>query len=121
MRLPNMKLRILFIVFSSLFALELHAQSKDCPDSCEYYVPNTLTPDCDQADCEILEIVSNCSFKEYKFKLFNRWGEIIFESEVPEKKFDSTDHKEGTYFWTLEGKFCNSKDLKGTGYINILR
>lgn len=46
--------------------------AQDCPNSCSYYIQNTLTPDCDKANCGILEITSNCPFKIFEFTLYNR-------------------------------------------------
>jgi hypothetical protein len=104
---------LLILNFTSSFAQE-------CPDSCSYFIPNSLTPDCDQAGCEILEIVSDCSFKKFEFKLFNRWGQVIFESSSPKKKFDCTGQNSGTYFWTFSGQFCNGNTFNDTGYITII-
>ena len=95
--------------------------AQDCPDSCEYYIQNTLTPDCDQANCEILEIPSSCPFKTFEFTLYKRWGEIIYQTEDQKMKFDSTGHEDGTYTWKLRGEFCNDQIIDDTGHINIIR
>lgn len=112
-------MRLAAVFLFVLMALGVNAQK--CPDSCSYYIPNTLTPDCDEADCQYLEIRSECTFKELDFTIFNRWGEIIFHTTDPKKRFDSTEHQEGTYFWTISGEFCNEKNINGNGYINLLR
>lgn len=99
----------------------LTAIAQDCPDSCELFIPNTLTPDCDGIGCEFLEITSNCSFKKFHFTVYNRWGEILFESKDPKEQFNARDYKEGTYVWKLIGKYCNNSDINLTGDITILR
>lgn len=101
--------------------MSLNALSQDCPDTCAYYIPNTLTPDCDYAGCELLEIVSNCSFTNFEFSIYDRWGEEIFKSDNPKNKFDSSGYKTDVYIWILKGEYCNSKRINETGNITILR
>lgn len=94
---------------------------QNCPDTCDLYVPNTLTADCEERECEILKIESNCSFKAFELTLYNRWGEVTFKSNDPEKRFDSRQGKYDVYVWTLTGKFCNSEIIDRKGHIIILR
>jgi hypothetical protein len=96
------------------------AFSQECPDSCDVFIPNNLTPDCEAFDCEILEIITTCKFKTFHFKIFDKWGEIIFESDDPNKKFDSRGNPQATYVWTLTGEFCNGEIIDSKGQITIL-
>ena len=109
----------IFFCFFLLLGFDTCAQ--DCPDSCMYYMPNTLTPDCDDIDCEYLKIVSSCTFKKFDFTMYDRWGNIIFHSNDPKMKFDSEGHKDGAYLWKLKGEFCNAKIIDDTGLLYILR
>lgn len=110
------------ILINSLFLIFCkNSFAQECPDTCKLYIPNVLTPDCDDIDCEFLKIQSNCTFTEFDFKLFNRWGEIIYESTNSEEKFDSAGHKEGTYLWILSGEFCNGTKVTENGHLNIIR
>lgn len=117
----NMKVKIYQIVLLCFCIIGFGSYSQDCPDSCKYYIPNVLTPDCDGVDCEILEIRSSCSFNLFDFTLFNRWGEIIFHSTDVNKKFDCTGYKDGTYIWKLKGEFCSGQIIDDTGHLNIFR
>ena len=94
--------------------------AQDC-DSCEYYIPNALTPDCGSYPCEVLEIATSCPFTKFDFTIFNRWGEIVFQSTDPKIRFDSTGNPDGTYVWKLVAEFCNSKSIEDSGNINIIR
>lgn len=85
------------------------------------FVPNSLTPDCDLFGCEFLEVKSNCVFIEYHLFIFNRWGEIVFESEKIEQKFDCSNVKDGTYLWLIKGVFCENSTFEENGYLNVLR
>ncbi len=106
---------LLFVAYSG--------DAQNCPDSCEIYVPNTVTPDCDDFNCGFLEVHSSCSLNDFNIKIFNRWGELLFESDDPENKFDSgpKEIQDGTYFWKIEAVFCNGKEFEGDGYFHVLR
>ncbi len=113
-----MKTRLhLFLIPIFLVSLQLYSQ--DCPDSCEYYIPNALTPDSDPSS-DVFELISNCPFFEVEFIIYNRWGEIIFQSSDPKMKFDITGQVDGAYTWKLSGEFCNSQVIDDTGRISII-
>jgi hypothetical protein len=107
------------LLIACLFSLTSFSQ--ECPDSCKVFIPNNLTPDCDGVDCEILEITCNCKFEEFHLMIFNRWGELIFESEDPVKKFNSKGLSEDFYIWKLSAEFCKGRKINSTGNIYILR
>lgn len=50
---------------------------------CDVWVPNAFTPDNDGLN-EGLRIVTNCDPVEFSFQLYNRWGEILWETSDPE-------------------------------------
>lgn len=112
-------MKIVSLVVLMMFALEASAQ--DCPDSCDVFVPNVVTPDCDGVDCEFLKIQSNCPFKEYQVMIYNRWGIIIFESEDPENEFDSSNVDEGTYILKVDLLLCNDEKVRETISLNVLK
>lgn len=110
---------ILLLAITALFtSMQLHAQ--ECPDGCELFIPNTLTPDCDDVDCTLLKVISNCPFKKFEFTLYNRWGVVLFESKDPKMVFDCTGQPSGSYVWTLKGKFCNGQAINKQGQLYIL-
>ncbi|MNY29522.1 hypothetical protein D3C86_1635680 [compost metagenome] len=90
-----------------------------------FYVPNTFTPDGNELN-NVFSVVlpDNLVLDQFKLTIFNRWGEIIFETGDRYEGWDATyigKHvKEGTYTWKLhlddgrrEGEF--------TGHVNVLR
>jgi gliding motility-associated-like protein len=62
-----------------------------CPELL-YYIPNSFTPDGDEHNNVFRWIFTN-GFDPYNFSviIFNRWGEMIYES------YDSNDYWDGTY------------------------
>jgi len=107
------------IVFLCL-QISLYSSGQDC-DSCEIFVPNTLTPDCDEYGCEFLEIQSNCEMKEFRLEVYNRWGELLFESSDTKKRFDSSDVQNGLYLLKFQCIFCDSTPYSYEGVLNVIR
>ena len=63
----------------------------------------------------------------YKFIIYNRWGEIIFESQNPNVGWDGTygpTHEpvqDGVYIWILHYKDVNGIDQKLVGHVTLLK
>ncbi len=67
----------------------------DC--SCEAFVPNVFTPNGDGLnDLFFPEI--ECDPEDYSMLIFNRWGQLIFESTEPAIKWNGSAAREGSYF-----------------------
>jgi len=99
-------------------------------DRIVFYVPNTFTPDQDDFN-EIFQPVFTSGFDPYDFKLliFNRWGEVIFESNNAEIGWDGTYGNasqkivpDGTYIWKIEFKETMSDERHThSGHVNVLK
>lgn len=92
-----------------------------------YYVPNTFTPDDDEFNQTFFPVFTS-GFDPYDFNMliFDRWGEVIFETNNAEIGWDGTYHgrivKEGTYTWKIEFKTSKNDARKiAVGHVNILR
>lgn len=102
----------------------------DVEDRVVFYVPNTFTPDNDKYNQYFTPIFkTGYDPQTYTLQIFNRWGELIFESHDVEIGWDgtygvngSTLSKDGTYIWKIEFKETMS-DKKHTysGHVNIIR
>jgi gliding motility-associated-like protein len=95
-----------------------------------FYVPNTFTPDGDTYNEEFTPIFySGFDADDYHLTIFNRWGEIVFESYNYEKGWDGSygSNKEktaqqGTYTWKIEFKTTRNDERKTVvGHVTILR
>jgi gliding motility-associated-like protein len=92
-----------------------------------YYVPNTFTPDGNPFNPVFLPIfTSGFDPFDYHLTIFNRWGEIMFESFDSQFGWDGTYGgkivPDGTYIWTIEfGLKANTSKVKRTGHVNVLR
>ncbi|MDG1765207.1 MAG: PKD domain-containing protein [Flavobacteriales bacterium] len=47
------------------------------------HVPNAFTPDSDGVNEVFVPVINNIEVDDYRFEIFNRWGEMIFASETP--------------------------------------
>jgi len=95
-----------------------------------FYVPNTFTPDGDNYN-EVFLPVFTSGFDpfDYHLMIFNRWGEIIFESYDHTVGWDGTYGaasetivKDGTYIWKIEFKTkVNDERKMHVGHVNVLK
>jgi gliding motility-associated-like protein len=92
-----------------------------------FYVPNSFTPDEDNFN-ETFQPVFTSGYDPYDFEMliFNRWGELIFESHNADIGWDGTyggkTAPDGTYIWKIEFKETMSdKRHNEEGHLNLLR
>ena len=96
-----------------------------------FYVPNTFTPDGDEYNNVFQPVIgAGVSPQNYQFLIFNRWGEIIFESLDPSFGWDGTyrgqECQDGTYTWKLQLRASQNVIESGSreefvGHVNLIR
>ncbi len=88
--------------------------SGDCAS--DFYVPNAFTPDGDGFNDEFYPVTIAHFIAEYRLEIFNRWGELIFESHDLDKKwdgtFDGTMVQQGVYNWKITYRLKDTADNK---------
>lgn len=94
-----------------------------------FYVPNTFTPDQDEFN-QTWGPVFTQGFDPFNFELliFNRWGEIIWESHDAEGRWDGSygnsgvDCPDGVYVWKIayKPKETDKKNIV-TGHLTLIR
>lgn len=93
-----------------------------------YYIPNSFTPDDDMYN-QLFKPVFTSGYDpfDYILLIYNRWGEVIFESHNTEFGWDGTYGtdglvKEGVYTWKIEFKTKASDERKMiVGHVNVLK
>jgi gliding motility-associated-like protein len=94
-----------------------------------YYVPNTFTPDQDEHNQTWFPVFTT-GFDPYNFnlKIFNRWGELIWESNSAEGRWDGTYGTDGRkvqaggYTWVIKYSNKETDEKKVvSGTVNVLR
>ena len=98
-------------------------------DDLVYYVPNAFTPDGDEFNPTFKPVfTSGFEPLSYKMNIYNRWGELVFESLDPNYGWDGTFTQseglvqEGSYTWRIEFKTTLSDARKIImGHVSVLR
>jgi gliding motility-associated-like protein len=122
-----------------LYAVTLVASAQDgCTDTAVIvikvrdelivYVPNSFTPD-DNGLNDIFLPVLTAGYDRtggWQFKIYNRWGEEIFNSDIIGNGWDGTYKGElvqiGSYTWSLRFKDSeNNKIHDFKGHVNLIR
>ena len=78
-----------------------------CVDNCpNYELPNTFTANGDGAN-DLFIPYPYCFIDRVDFKLFNRWGQLVFQTEDPDLNWDGKNSKgeilaEGVYYYSCQ-------------------
>lgn len=87
------------------------------------YIPNTFTPDGFRFN-NVFE-ASTLGVQTLNVKIFNRWGELVFESEERDFQWDGTYRgvpvQDGTYIWKIRYFTNSGREILTTGHINCIR
>ena len=102
-----------------------------CVSNCPIYLlPNAFTPNGD-GDNELFIPRGRCFVERVEFQVFNRWGQLVWETEDPALNWDGTNASgdalpSGTYFYKaevfeqrLEGVTRAAEPV--SGYIELVR
>ncbi len=93
-----------------------------------FYVPNTFTPDDDEFNQVFKPVItSGVDLTSYHLTIYDRWGEVVFESLNTEIGWDGSYARcglvqDGIYTWKIEfrGKY-NGKGYVYHGHVNVLK
>lgn len=90
------------------------------------YVPNTFTPDGDEFNQDWRISIEGLDIYDFEINVFNRWGEMIWESHDPYDGWDGTYNGKlvpnGMYSWTIRaGDKLNDSSYDWHGHVNVLR
>ncbi|RUA29947.1 MAG: hypothetical protein DSY76_02905, partial [Bacteroidetes bacterium] len=106
------------------YTVDFHVETIDC--SCMMAVPNVFTPNGDGLNDYFFPVI-NCMFEKYHIAIFNRWGQLLFESNNQNEKWDgkylNNEVPEGVYFYVIDyvQPFQEGKESHHSGSITIYR
>lgn len=129
--------RYLNVTEEGLFQVMV-TDSNCCKNTDEVYIkyatinfPSAFYPKSNITSNSVFKIVGNYSgFKSYRFSIFNRWGQLLFESEDPTEGWDGTyngkESPQGTYvysayFESFASDIKPSLVVKKSGTVTLLR
>lgn len=96
-------------------------------------IPNVFTPNGDGMNDEFT--LRNSNINEFKFEVYNRWGNLIYTSVAPQISWDGRttagiEAPAGTYFWTVSANLASGNGFttnaaehpfKETGTVTLIR
>ncbi|GAB5421983.1 MAG: hypothetical protein Crog3KO_25860 [Crocinitomicaceae bacterium] len=92
------------------------------------YVPNAFTPDGSGVNEIFKPVMDGFDPNDYELIIFNRWGDIIFESHNMEVGWDGTyagqdfQTQDGVYTWKITAGIENTNDTKiFVGHVSLLK
>jgi len=87
------------------------------------FIPSAFSPNGDNEN-DILKVRSNC-LTNFTFKVFDRWGEKVFETTDLNHGWDGSFRNEpmnaAVFVYTLEGYLSNGKEVKQKGNITLVK
>ena len=69
------------------------------------YIPNVLTPDCNDWDCDQLQVYACSEIFNYEFTIYSKYGKLIYSShDIKDIWYPSRQSlSDQSLFWILEG------------------
>ncbi|HLO90155.1 MAG TPA: gliding motility-associated C-terminal domain-containing protein, partial [Lentimicrobium sp.] len=79
-------------------------------------VPNAFTPNSDGLNDTFKPLVNLERIKHYHLAIYNKWGQLLFESNDPLKGWDGQNPGNGVYTWVIdyENRVGKAGQMKGT-------
>ena len=107
----------------------LNLSVSDIACGCQIFVPNIITPNNDNQNDTFIPYISctNATIENYSFKIFDRWGTLIFASNDPLQPWDGTYRGkpvEGVFVWILNFdtvKPSGREPVNHSGDVSVLR
>lgn len=88
-------------------------------------LPNVFNPASDISFNRNFGLINFNIVKLDYFKIFNRWGELVFETTDPAKKWDGTLNNiqlpPDNYVWVVDGTCNNGKRIRKQGTVLLVR
>ena len=91
-----------------------------------FFLPNSFTPNDDGLNDKFFPVGDKIDPDEYDFQVYNRWGELIFETKNPsdywDGKLNGSYVSNGTYLWKVIAKNINNGEyIEKKGFVIMSR
>lgn len=94
----------------------------DC--KCYIHIPNAFSPSGEGIN-DNFSPSSNCNFSEYRLMIFNRWGDVIFNSTDPYSPWNGLLNGKaianGVYVYLIMYRFENEETITKYGMVTLIR
>ncbi|TAL61220.1 MAG: gliding motility-associated C-terminal domain-containing protein [Bacteroidetes bacterium] len=90
----------------------------------DFFIPNAFSPNGDNHN-ELFKPRNNC-IKDINFKIYNRWGNLVFETTDVTKGWDGSTPRgkevnEGVYMYTIKATLNDGALVKKKGTVTLLK
>jgi gliding motility-associated-like protein len=89
------------------------------------HMPDAFTPNKDDKNETYRPVGLNITKEFYLFQIFNRWGEVVFESTDPDKGWDGTYSGKlaqmGVYAYKLKARLYSGEEVDYNGVVHLMR
>jgi len=120
---------ILLYAYSQLGCVDSTTLTIPLQDGLIYYIPNTFTPDGDPSNNYFKPVfTSGIDPYNYSLQIYDRWGELLFESLNPQIGWDGSYGingnlvQSGTYTYRIRFKVLITDEYRvAVGHVNLLK
>jgi gliding motility-associated-like protein len=115
------------IVENSLGCVDTVYNTLTINENYNIFIPNSFTPDGNEFNQTWSPVLSKVyDVNDYSMSVFNRWGEVIWQSKDPSVSWDGTYKnipvQAGSYTWVIKVGLVNNDDvITLRGNLNLLR
>ena len=89
------------------------------------YVPSAFSPNKNERNDGFKPSLYNIKERNYVFRVFNRWGEMLFETNDVNAEWDGNFNgkmcEQDVYIWTVNGEYENDDLFSFRGTVTLLR
>ena len=90
----------------------------------DVFIATAFSPNSDGMN-DVLHVKSNCTISQFSFKIFDRWGEKVFESNDLLIGWDGTFRNKlmdsGVFMYTVDGFLSSGTEVKKKGNVTLIR
>ena len=83
-------------------------------------LPNVFTPNQDGQN-DLLVPLSTQGIVSMQTTIRNRWGQVVYATDIPSIRWDGHGAPEGTYFWVVSYVDVEGNRKSAEGYVTLLR
>lgn len=85
------------------------------------HVPTAFTPNGDGLNDNFRPVVDIELIKRYHLSIYNKWGQLLFETSNPSKGWDGSMAMEGVYVWVIDYENRVEKGFEIKGSVSLVK
>ncbi len=86
-----------------------------------FNVPNAFTPNNDGLNDTFRPVATGDLIRQFSMVIYNRWGQMIFETNNPAEGWDGKDAPAGVYSWVISYSDVKEKVYQTKGIVTLIK